>query len=446
MHEVKIPDIAENVESGTIGSILVAKGDQVEEEQSLVEIETDKASTDIPSPAAGTIAEIKVKEGDEVKVGEVIILIETKGADSGKEEKEPEKEEKQEEEKAPEQQEPEEKTEPEPQKETPEKPEPAEQESKQPEEASSQPKAQTGAPEGNAVPAPPSVRRFAREIGADISQVKGTGPGNRITVEDVKTYAKSILKRGGAPGGGAISSIQLPDFSQWGETEREPMSRIREITADTMTASWQNIPHVTQFDEANVSELEKFMQKSGKQIEKAGGKLTVTAVLLKISALALEKFPRFNASLDLNSKEIIYKKYVHVGIAVDTPQGLLVPVIRDVNTKSITDLSLELSEIAQKTRDRKISPDALQGGNFTISNLGGIGGTGFTPVVLPPQVAILGVSRSQTKPVWNGSEFEPASVLPLSLSYDHRIIDGADGARFLRWICAALENPMSVFL
>ncbi|NBC83003.1 MAG: branched-chain alpha-keto acid dehydrogenase subunit E2 [Bacteroidetes bacterium] len=446
IHEVKIPHIAENVESGTIGSILVAQGDKVDEEQSLVEIETDKAATDIPSPAAGTVKEVKVSEGDEVKIGEVIILIEAaEGGEAAEEEKEEPKEEDKKEVQEPEA---EEKAEAEPAsgKEEPTQPEPSKPSTKEAEQQSSVPKAQEPGAGGKNVPAPPSVRRFARELGVDITLVEGTGPGKRITIDDVKAYTKRTMQAGGSVGGGTVANIPLPDFSQWGETERESMSKIRQITADNMTASWQNIPHVTQFDEANVSELEKFMQKAGKQIEKAGGKLTVTAILLKISALALQKFTRFNASLDLAAKEIVYKKYVHVGIAVDTPQGLLVPVIRDVDKKSLTDLSLELSDIAKKTRDRKISPDALQGGNFTISNLGGIGGTGFTPVVLPPQVAILGVSRTQTKPVWNGHEFEPASVLPLSLSYDHRIIDGADGARFLRWMCAALENPMSIFL
>jgi len=452
--EVKVPEIAENVESGTIGSVLVAAGDMVEEDQTLVEIETDKASADIPSPYAGKVVEVNVGEGDTVKIGQTIIIIDSaaEGGEKGEEEeekpdekqeapkKEESKEEKQEdkaEEKAP--------------------PADEKKETKEPAQPSAPEKTDSAEPgmlnekpgDASKVPAPPSVRRFAREIGANITNVEGSGPGGRVTVEDVKAYAKKMLQRiqsGQAVGGGGVAPITLPDFSKWGDTERQPMSRIRQITADNMTASWQNIPHVTQFDEANVTELEAFMGKASKKVEKAGGKLTVTAVLLKVSALALQKFANFNASLDLQAKEIIYKKYVNIGIAVDTPQGLLVPVIRDVDKKSITELSLELGEIAQKARDRKISPDALQGGNFTISNLGGIGGTAFTPVILPPQVAILGVSRTQTKPVWNGSEFEPAQVLPVSLSYDHRIIDGADGARFLRWMCEALENPMSIYL
>jgi pyruvate dehydrogenase E2 component (dihydrolipoamide acetyltransferase) len=282
----------------------------------------------------------------------------------------------------------------------------------------------------------------------DIQQVAGTGPGGRITVEDVKAHAKQMLQ-GGAAGaaapaaaGGMPQPAPLPDFSRFGETSREPMSQVRKITADNTTRSWQTIPHVTQFDNADVTALEEFRQKFGKRVEKAGGKLTVTAMLLKIVGRALETFPRFNASLDSQTKEIVYKHYVNVGVAVDTDRGLLVPVIKDVDKKSITDLALELADVAGRARGKKIKPDEMDGGNFTISNLGGIGGTAFTPVVLPPQVAILGVARSSWQPVYTDGEFEPRLILPLSLSYDHRIIDGADGARFLRWICDVMENPL----
>ncbi|MFW6224282.1 MAG: 2-oxo acid dehydrogenase subunit E2, partial [Bacteroidota bacterium] len=276
-----------------------------------------------------------------------------------------------------------------------------------------------------------------------LEKVEGTGPGNRITTDDVKSYAKAASK---GKKTSATATLEMPDFSRWGETERKSMNRIRQITAESMITSWQNIPQVTQFDEADVTELEAFRQKNAKKVEKAGGKLTVTSMLVKICALALEKFPRFNASIDYDNKEIILKKYYNVGLAVDTPQGLLVPVVRDVDKKSMTDISVEVTEMAKKAREKKLGPDAMQGGNFTISNLGGIGGTNFTPIVYSPQVAILGLSRATQRVVSTDEGFEERTILPLSLTYDHRIIDGADGARFLRWIAEALENPLSIYL
>jgi pyruvate dehydrogenase E2 component (dihydrolipoamide acetyltransferase) len=237
----------------------------------------------------------------------------------------------------------------------------------------------------------------------------------------------------------------LPDFSRWGEVAREPLSRIRELTADAMSYAWSTIPMVTQYDRARVTEIEEFRKQFNSKATNEN-RLTMTAILIKTCAEALKAFPRFNSSLDLASKELILKQYVHIGVAVDTPGGLLVPVIRDANEKGIERLSLELNEIAGKTRDRKISPADMEGGTFTISNLGGIGGTSFTPIVYAPQVAILGVSKAEMRPVWNGLEFAPHLVMPLSLTYDHRVIDGADGARFLRWICQALENPLQLVM
>jgi pyruvate dehydrogenase E2 component (dihydrolipoamide acetyltransferase) len=242
------------------------------------------------------------------------------------------------------------------------------------------------------------------------------------------------------------TGIELPDFSKWGETERKPMNKVRQITAKNTLQSWNSIPHVTQFDKADITNLEKFRNQYSAYVEKAGGKLTVTAILLKIAGFALQQFPRFNSSLDSQSNEIVYKKYIHIGVAVDTDRGLLVPVIRDVDKKSITTLAVELGEMAKKARNKKISPDEMEGGNFTISNLGGLGGTAFTPVVFPPQVAIMGVSRATTEPVFADGAFEPRQILPINISYDHRVIDGADGARFLRWVCEALENPFALFL
>jgi pyruvate dehydrogenase E2 component (dihydrolipoamide acetyltransferase) len=419
--EIKIPDIAENIETGLVAGILVSKGDKVSADQPLVEIETDKATTDIPSPYDGVVDEIKVKEGDEVKVNQVIMIIEVVDEDEGKgkgEEKKGEEEKKE------------------------EKPAGKEKEKEKEKKAEKPEHEEDTEKDLSEVPASPSVRRMAREMDVDITKVKGTGPGNRISAEDVKKYAGESES---APAEkAATKAIELPDFSQWGATSREPMTTIRKITAKNVQQSWQTIPHVTQFDEADITALEEFRNRFQEKAEKAGGKLTVTAILLKIAGFALQKFPRFNASIDEQNEGLIYKHYYNIGIAADTLKGLLVPVVRDVNKKSLIDLSVEITELAQKAREKKISPEEMQGGNFTISNLGGIGGTGFTPIVLPPQVAILGVARSQNKPVYVNDELEKRLIIPLSLSYDHRVIDGADGARFLRWICDVIEDPYAI--
>ncbi|MCB2196716.1 MAG: 2-oxo acid dehydrogenase subunit E2 [Bacteroidetes bacterium] len=420
--EIKIPDIAENVEKGLIAGVLVSEGDKVSKDQPLVEIETDKATTDIPSDYDGVIKEVKVSQGDEVSVNQVIMIIEVKEADSGSEDEETNKEssaqKKQEEDKTDEQDQ---------DKKTHEKDKPAIHEQKSSEEVQQE-----------EVPASPSVRRLARELSVDITQVQGSGPGGRITKEDIESYSEK----------GSISPKQvkteLPDFSKWGPVSKEKMNNIRRVTAQSLSQAWQTVPHVTQFDEADITKLEQFRKKHLEKIEKKGGKLTVTSLLLKIVGFALQKFPQFNASIDMNNQEIIYKHYYNIGVAADTEQGLLVPVVRDVNKKSLAELSVELSELAKKARNKELSLDEMQGGNFTISNLGGIGGTGFTPIVYAPQVAILGVSRSKYQPVLVDEEFEKRMVIPLSLSYDHRLIDGADAARFLRWICDVIEDPYAM--
>lgn len=446
--EIKLPEIADNVTTAVVLEILVSKGDTVEADDVLAEMESDKASFELPSDFAGVVKEIKVNAGDEVKVGQVMFVIDDEAAgsdDSGEEKKEkPEKEEdSKEQEKDTSEKEDQDTSEKEGKGEKEEK-EASEKEDKpeekQPAAASSSAKEEP-AKSASHVPASPAVRRLAREIGVDITQVKGSGPADRVTGEDVKAFAKELIQKPGA-GTGIADDFQLPDFSKYGEIRREKMDTIRKITARSMGGSWQNVPHVFQFDKADVTELEKFRKDYSKYVEKKGAKLTVTAILLKLSAVALKAFPKFNASVDMKNEEIIYKDYVNIGVAVDTERGLIVPVIRDVDKKSITDLSLELNEIAEKARTKKIKPDELQGANFTISNLGGIGGTSFTPIVNRPAVAILGVSRSQMEPVWMDGEFQPRMMLPLSLSYDHRIIDGADGARFLRWLCEAMQNPL----
>ena len=271
----------------------------------------------------------------------------------------------------------------------------------------------------------------------------GSGPSGRISAEDVKNFTKEIVTRDKVPvsPGTGIYSELLPDFSKWGEIDIQPMTKVRKITAQHLSYAWTTIPHVTQFDKADITELEKVRKKYGERAKAAGGKLTTTAFLLKVIALALKKFPQVNSSIDMAKKTIIYKKYYNIGIAVDTERGLLVPVIRNVDRKNVFQLAADLTEIAEKARNRKLSPDDMSGGNFSISNLGGIGGTYFTPVINAPEVAILGVSRATMEPVFTNDQFVPRLLMPLSLSYDHRIVDGADAIRFLRWVVEALEQP-----
>jgi pyruvate dehydrogenase E2 component (dihydrolipoamide acetyltransferase) len=261
-------------------------------------------------------------------------------------------------------------------------------------------------------------------------------------------YAKGVITAAGVPVTGTAGPVvrPLPDYSRWGEVERLPMSKVRRITAERMTEAWTTVPHVTQYDKADITEMEAARKKFGKRAQDAGGKLTMTAILLKVCAGALKNFPEFNTSVDMTTSEIVYKKYYNIGVAVDTDRGLLVPVIKNVDCKSIVDIAVELTTVAEKTRDKKIKPDDLEGGNFTVSNLGGIGGTYFSPIVYAPEVAILGVSRADMRPRWNGEKFEPRLMMPLSLSYDHRVIDGALAARFIRWVSDALEDPMVLAL
>jgi pyruvate dehydrogenase E2 component (dihydrolipoyllysine-residue acetyltransferase) len=424
--EVKLPELGENIESADILKVLVQRGDEIKKDQGIMEIETDKATIEVPSTYAGKVTEVLVKEGEKAKVGATIIKIETTGVTET------------------------------PQSKTTEIKEQPKQEIKQEvkEAKSENIKEQATATfdnqppiQSNAAPAAPSTRRLARELGVDIRKVPGTGPGGRISFEDVKAYVKSLNEGRASRGTFGIQQEALPDFSKFGEIEKQPMNNIRSKTATHLSYAWATIPHVTQHDKADITELEKLRKEFGTDIEKEGGKLTITSILLKVSASALKVFPKFNSSIDLNNKEIIYKKYFHIGVAVDTEHGLIVPVIKNADQKNITELSAELNKTAEKVRNRKISLEELQGSCFTITNLGGIGGTSFTPIVNSPEVAILGVSRGRYEPIYNKDKnFEPRLMLPLSLSYDHRIIDGADAARFLRWICEALEEPMKILV
>ncbi|HKW00748.1 MAG TPA: 2-oxo acid dehydrogenase subunit E2, partial [Vicinamibacterales bacterium] len=300
------------------------------------------------------------------------------------------------------------------------------------------------------VPAAPSVRRYARELGVDIASVPGTGPGGRIGQDDVKDHVKAVLAGGGAAP--AFSPVALPDFAKWGEVEVRPMSNIRRKTAEHLTTAWR-APHVTQHDKADVTALEDFRKAYGARVEKAGGKLTVTAITIKIVAAAIAKYPQFASSVDMAHNAIVFKKYCHIGVAVDTPNGLLVPVIRDADRKTITEIASDLAALSQKARDKKLGLDEMSGGVLSITNLGGIGGTAFTPILNQPEVAILGMSRTTIEPVWKdpstalgAGQFVPRHMLPLSLSYDHRAIDGADAARFLRFVADGLEQPLTMLL
>ena len=435
MADFVIPELGENVVAGDVVRIMVKPGDQLKKDQPVLELETDKATIEVPSSIAGVVKEVKVKQGQKVKVGEVVLTVDESAsapAPAAAAEK------------------PVARHQPHPLH-PPHllpPPAPAAAASKVVDinrapsrpAAASAPQAAPASSAAAQVAAAPSTRRYARELGVDITTVDGSGPGGRVSVDDVKAQARSIIAGGG--GGARIAAAPLPDFSQWGEVEVQPLKTIRRITAERMAQTWATVPHVTQCDKADVTELEKLRQKYGKKAEKAGGKLTITAIALKVIAAALKTFPDFNSSLDVAGNALVLKKYVHIGVAVDTERGLLVPVIRNVDQKNIVQLSVELAEFAEKTKAGKLQPAEMQGGSFTISNLGGIGGTYFTPIINAPEVAILGMSRSVMEPVWTGESFEPRLMMPLSLSYDHRVIDGANAIRFLRWVCEAFEQPL----
>jgi pyruvate dehydrogenase E2 component (dihydrolipoamide acetyltransferase) len=454
-----LPELGENIASGDVLRVLVKPGDTLAKDQPVLELETDKATIEVPSSVAGQVKDVKVKVGDKVKVGQAILSVD---GDASKSQAPaaaaPAAE-------APKTAAPAAERAPSP------SPAPAPSpagpaEAKNAEEEDTRPVAplpsqkvvdinrgarQAAEPAERdfpVAPASPSVRRMARELGVDIAQVAGSGPNGRISIEDVTAHTKKLVTAVAVGGTVAGPAEALPDFTRWGAVERQPMRAVRRKTAEHLSAAWATIPHVTQHDVADITTLEELRKKYAKQVEAAGGNLTVTAIAVKVAAAALKVFPQFNASVDLAASEIIYKKYVNIGIAVDTDRGLLVPVIRDADTKSITQISVELSQLSEKARNRKISLDEMQGGCFSISNLGGIGGTFFTPIVNAPEVAILGISRARMEPVYNKetSQFVPRLMLPLSLSYDHRLIDGADGIRFLRWVVEALEQPFLLAL
>jgi pyruvate dehydrogenase E2 component (dihydrolipoamide acetyltransferase) len=423
LQPVTCPDLGEGKAADVI-ELAVKPGDRVAEGDALLTVETEKAATELPAPFAGTVRELKVKVGDKLKTGDLVALLETTA-------------------KAPET--------PSPQAPAASEPAPRAEPAKAAPAAAPPPAPEPqpgagGPPPGPMPHATPSVRRFARELGVDLARVSGSGRKGRITQEDVQAYVKAALQGGATAGGGGLAPLPVIDFAQWGEVETVALSRIRQLTGENLGRSWPQLPQVTQHDEADITDLEAFRKAQAGAAEARGTKLTVVALLLKACASALKAFPDFNASLAPDGKALIVKRYVHIGVAVDTPAGLVVPVIREVDRKGILDLATELGDLSARARERKLKPEELQGGSFTISSLGGIGGTAFTPLVNWPQVAILGVSRAAMKPVWDGAAFAPRLMLPLSLSYDHRVIDGAAAARFSRHLAGLLEDLRTLLL
>ncbi|MGH8363602.1 MAG: dihydrolipoyllysine-residue acetyltransferase [Gammaproteobacteria bacterium] len=437
--EVKVPDIG-NFKDVDVIEVMVKAGDRIEKEQGLITLETDKATMDVPAPEAGTVREIKVKQGDKVSEGSLILTLELAGAGAGaigqsqSRPKEP-------------------------------RPTPA----PAPKTALALSEGPAGTDTGGnrqavtsrSAPAPtppvpvnesgfgkahagPSVRKLARELGVDLSRVTGSGRKGRITHDDVKAFVKSVLQ-GGATGGG-LPKVPAVDFAKYGAIDIKPLPRIKKISGPRLQAAWVNVPHVTQHDEADITELDNVRKALKSDAEKIGTKLTMLAFLVKACVATLKQFPEANSSLDPAGENLVYKKYYHVGFAADTPNGLMVPVIRDADKKNVFEIAKELGALAQKARDGKLRIDEMQGGTFSISSLGGIGGIAFTPIVNAPEVAILGVSRSQIKPIWDGKEFQPRLMLPLSLSYDHRVIDGAMAARFTTYLCQVLSEARNLVL
>jgi pyruvate dehydrogenase E2 component (dihydrolipoamide acetyltransferase) len=423
--EVHVPDIGDFKEVDVV-EVLVSVGDVVKPEQSLISVESDKATMEIPSPSAGVVKELKIKVGDKVSEGSLLLLLEESESAAAT---------------------------------------PAAPSAPQPAAAPVAPPVVKATPAPITPPAPvpfepviesatfkphasPSIRKFARELGVDLAKVSGSGPKGRVTQEDVQAFVKGVMR--GAPAASAPApasgyGFNLPewpnvDFAKFGPVEAKPLSRIKKLSGANLHRNWVAIPHVTQFDHADITDLEAFRKSNTAETEKQGFKLTMLAFLIKASVTALRQYPDFNASLDKTGENLILKKYFHVGVAVDTPDGLVVPVIRDADRKGVFDLARELSEVSKLARDKKLKPGDMQGGCFSISSLGGIGGSAFTPIINAPEVAILGVSKSAMQPIWNGKEFAPRLMLPLSLSYDHRVIDGASAARFTSYLASVLSD------
>ena len=442
-----LPDLGEDIDEAEVIAVLVNVGDSVELDQGVIEVETEKANLEVPAPHAGAITAIHVKVGDILKPGQVLVTIDDA---NGAAPAAPKLEEAASEPPAAAPA-------------APAEPAPAAAPAAPTAEAAAAPTAEptpirapSPAPPASEdgqrrpVPASPSVRMFAREIGVAIEEVQGTGPGGRVSVDDVKLHARSVphsaAQGAPAPAGGVAAPAPAPaplsDLSQFGEIERERMSGIRRATARTLSQSWTQSPHVTLQRKADITALDALRRKHRDRVAAAGGQLTLMPILMKVVAGVLREFPRLNAAIDMETQEIVYRRYIHIGVATDTDRGLLVPVVRDADRKTITELSIEIRELAEKARDRKATLDELRGGTFTISNLGGMGVGFFNAILHPPQVGILAVGRAETEPVWIDGEFQPRLRMPLALNFDHRLIDGADGARALNWMVEAIEEPL----
>ncbi len=454
--EVKVPDIGDFKDIPVI-EVFVKPGDTVKAEDSLISLESDKATMDVPAPAAGVVKELKLKLGDKVSEGTSILTLDTEAADAKP-------------------------SAPAPAAAAPPDAPPTAPASSAASSTTSSTTSTAPAPAATPSPAPaaaspapasaepvdneaftgahasPSVRKFARELGVDLSKVTGTGPNARIQQEDVQNFVKQAMttgapagaQGGGISGGGQLNLLPWPvvDFTKFGAIEQKPLSRIKKISGANLARNWVMIPHVTQFEEADITDLEAFRVQLNKENEKAGIKVTMLAFMIKASVAALRKFPDFNASLvtSVDGDNLVLKKYFHVGFAADTPNGLVVPVIKNADQKGVLQIAKEMTELSSKAREGKLGPADMQGGCFSISSLGGIGGTAFTPIINAPEVAILGVSKSAMKPTWNGKDFVPRLIVPLSLSYDHRVIDGASAARFAAYLAGLLADMRRVVL
>ncbi len=442
--EFKLPDLGEGIHEGEVIEVLVRVGDQVEDGQTILIIETDKATAEVPSPVTGTVSEIRVKPGETVRVGEVLMVF-LKEGEPGREAP-----------KAPTKIAPEEKREAAP----PEQREKEAERLAEKTEVEEKPPAAEAKPVEGPVAAAPSTRRLARELGVDIRKVIPSGPGGRVMPDDVRTFAEQA-KKPEAPAKPAPKAEEekapappvpppLPQFDQEGPIEREPLRSVRRATARHLALAWSQIPHVAHMDVADITELEEFRRKYAPKVAEKGGALTFTVFVLKAAVSALKKFPRFNSTLDMEAEEIILKGYYNIGVAVDTPRGLIVPVIRNVDRKSIFDLAVELKQMAEKAREGKTGIEDMSGGSFTVTNIGPLGGTTFTPIINYPQVAILGMAQARLQPVVLGDEHQheivPRLMLPLIIAFDHRILDGAEAARFMNLIIEALENPENLLM
>ncbi len=414
--EFTLPELAENITSGTVARVLVTANDAISAGQNVIEIETDKAVAEIPCPWAGKVIEVRVKEGDTVNVGDVLLLLDENGGEEAVE--------------------------------TP-SPKPAvAPATKEPAPAEKKRATQNG--EASDVRAAPSVRQLAREHDIPLDAIPTHDSSGRVTAQDVRDYIASQDSADADTVNGEATKPEeeahKSDHDKWGAVVIEPMNAIRVKTAEHLTQCWTTIPHVTHFDKADITELDSFRKRYAREAEKADARLTITAFLIKMLPEVFQRFPRLNATVDMENQQFILKQYCHIGVAVDTPNGLVVPVLRHVNTKSVLEIAVEIALLAEKARARKLALEDMRGGGFTVSNLGGLGGHAFTPIINAPETAILGVSRAAMEPVYSGDAFEARLMLPLSLSYDHRCIDGADAARFLRYLCESIEHPWRLTL